>query len=69
MQLSNPVFRAKVLIQLAAKVWSSNKDQSLATELLSEALAAAAKGDDIPDKVLAQLQVAQQFARFDSIRA
>lgn len=69
LQLSNPVFRAKVLIQLSAKVWTSNKDQSLATELLSEALAAAAKGDDIPDKVLAQLQVAQQFVKFDSIRA
>ncbi len=65
----NPVFRAKILVQLAARVWSKNKDQAQAIELLSEALNATAKGDDVPDKVLAQLQVVEQFARFDSIRA
>ena len=69
LRFSNPVFRAKVLGHLAAKVWSSNKDQAQATELLSEALAAAAKGEDIPDKVLAQLHVVEQFAKFDSVRA
>ena len=69
LKFSNPVFRSKILVQLAAKVWSSNKDQSQATELLSEALTATAKADDIPDKALAQLQVVEQFAKFDSIRA
>lgn len=68
-RFSNPVFRAKILAQLAAKVWSSNRDQSQAVELLSEAMTASAKADDVPDKVLAQLQVVEQFAKFDSIRA
>ena len=69
LQFSNPVFRAKILVQLAAKVWSRNKDQAQALELLTEALTVTAKADDIPDKVLAQLQVVEQFAKFDSIRA
>jgi hypothetical protein len=68
-QFSNAAFRAKILAQLAAIVWSRNKDQTQATELLSEALTASAKGDDIPDKALAQMQVVEQFAKFDSIRA
>lgn len=68
LQFSNPVFRAKILVQLAAKVWSL-KDQAQATELLDEALAVTAKAENIPDKVLAQLQVVEQFAKFDSIRA
>jgi hypothetical protein len=63
------VFRAKILVQVAAKVWSTNKDQAQATEILSEALAVAMKSDDVPDKVLALLQVVEQFAKFDSIRA
>lgn len=67
-QFNNQVFRAKILVQLAAKVLSRYKDQSQAIELLSEALTAITKADDIPDKVLAQLQVAEQFAKFDTIR-
>ena len=67
-QFNNQVFRAKILVQLAAKVLSRYKDQSQAIELLSEALTAMTKADDIPDKVLAQLQVAEQFAKFDTIR-
>jgi hypothetical protein len=69
LQFNNQVFRAKVLVQLAAKIWSTNKDQAQATELITEALTATAKADDIADKVLAQLQAAEQFAKFDSIRA
>lgn len=68
-KFSNHVFRAKILVQLAARVLSRNKDQAQATELLTEALNATAKGDDIPDKVLAQLQIVEQFAKFDSVRA
>lgn len=68
-QFSNQIFRAKILVQLAARVLTRNKDQALSTELLSEALTAMAKADDIPDKVLAQLQVAEQFAKFDTVRA
>lgn len=66
---NNPLFRAKIMIQVAAKVWSSNKDQAQAAEILSEALAVAMKSDDVPDKALALLQVVEQFAKFDSIRA
>ncbi|HEX3186433.1 MAG TPA: hypothetical protein VHQ94_16670 [Pyrinomonadaceae bacterium] len=69
LQFSNPVFRAKLLVQLAAQVWSRSKDRAQAVELLGEALTATAKAEDIPDKVLAQLQVVEQFAKFDSIRA
>ena len=68
-KFSNPVFRAKILVQLAARVLSRNKDHSQAMELLSEALSALAKADDIADKVLAQLQVVEQFAKFDTVRA
>ncbi len=67
-QFNNQVFRAKILVQLAARVLSRYKDQSQAIELLSEALTAMTKADDIPDKVLAQLQIAEQFAKFDTIR-
>lgn len=67
-QFNNQVFRAKILVQLAARVLSRYKDQSQAIELLSEALTAMTKADDIPDKVLTQLQVAEQFAKFDTIR-
>lgn len=35
---------------------------------LSEALTAMTKADHIPDKVLAQLQVAEQLAKFDTSR-
>jgi len=68
-QFSNQVFRAKILVQLAARVLARNKDQSHAIELLSEALTAIAKADDIPDKVVAQLQIVEQFAKFDTVRA
>lgn len=67
-QFNNQVFRAKILGQLAARVLSRYKDQSQAIELLSEAITALTKADDIPDKVLAQLQIAEQFAKFDTIR-
>jgi len=67
-QFSNQIFRAKILVQLAARVLARNKDQALSSELLSEALTAMTKADDIPDKVLAQLQVVEQFAKFDTIR-
>ena len=68
-QFSNQIFRAKILVQLAARVLTRNKDQALSSELLSEALTAITKADDIPDKVLAQLQVVEQFAKFDTVRA
>jgi hypothetical protein len=68
-QFSNQIFRAKILVQLAARVLARNKDQTLAGELLSEALTAMTKADDIPDKVLAQLQAVDQFAKFYTVRA
>ena len=68
-KFSNQIFRAKILVQLAARVLSRNKDQAQATEILEEALTAMTKADGIPDKVLAQLQVVEQFAKFDTVRA
>ena len=68
-KFSNQIFRAKILVQLAARVLSRNKDQAQATEILEEALTAMTKADDIPDKMLAQLQVVEQFAKFDTVRA
>lgn len=68
-QLNNAVFRARVLVQLAAKVRAGNKDLPQALEILSEALTAVSKGEDSPDKVQALLAAVEQFAKFDSIRA
>ena len=65
---NNSVFRAKVLVAMASRVWSSGKDGALAAEILSEAIAAAVKAEDTPDKVLALLSAVEQFALFDSIR-
>jgi adenosyl cobinamide kinase/adenosyl cobinamide phosphate guanylyltransferase len=67
--LNNQVFRAKILTQLAAKVWSSTKDGGQSSELLSAAINTALKSEDSPDKVIALLHVVEQFARFDSIQA
>ncbi len=66
---NNSVFCAKVLVVLAGRAWSNGKDAALAAEILSEAIAAAAKAEDTPDKVLALLSAVEQFALFDSIRA
>jgi hypothetical protein len=68
-KLNNSVFRAKVLVQLASKIWSDNKDAVQSGELLTEATTAAVKSDDSADKVLALLHTAEQFARFDAVRA
>jgi hypothetical protein len=68
-KLNNPVFRAKVLVQIASKMWSDNKDAVQSGELLTEATNVAVKSDDSADKVLALLHTAEQFARFDAIRA
>jgi urease gamma subunit len=68
-KLNNSVFRAKVLVQLAAKILSDSKDGSRAGELLAEATRAALKSDDSADKVLALLHTVAQYARFDTIQA
>jgi hypothetical protein len=68
-KLNNSVFRAKVLVQIAARVWSDNKDAVQSGELLTEATNVAVKSDDSADKVLALLHTTEQFARFDAIRA
>jgi hypothetical protein len=69
LNFNNSVFRAKVLVALAGRAWSNGKDAAQAAEILSEAIAAAAKAEDSPDKVLALLSAVEQFALFDSIRA
>jgi len=68
-KFNNSVFRAKVLVQLASRVWSDNKDAVQSGELLTEATTAAVKSDDSADKVLALLHTAEQFAQFDNVRA
>jgi hypothetical protein len=68
-KLNNSLFRAKVLIQLASKVLSDNKDTALCSELLSEAINVAAKSDDSADKIIALLHAVEQFSRFDATRA
>ena len=69
MKLNNPIFKAKVLVQLASKVLSDSKDGSRARELLTEATKVALKSDDSADKVLALLHTVEQYARFDTIQA
>jgi len=68
-KLNNSLFRAKILVQLASKILSDNKDTALCSELLSEAITVASKSEDSADKVIALLHTVEQFARFDSIRA
>ncbi|HEX7770813.1 MAG TPA: hypothetical protein VF435_00230, partial [Pyrinomonadaceae bacterium] len=68
LKLRNPSLHVKVLVELANKVWSQNKDTGRATELLSEASEIISKSEPVPDKVMALLLIAQQFVRFDPIR-
>ncbi|HKP80720.1 MAG TPA: hypothetical protein VJT69_01820 [Pyrinomonadaceae bacterium] len=66
-KFDRPELQAKVLIELTNRALS-NRDTSLATELLSEAFDATSKGETSPDKAILLLNIAQQFARFDTIR-
>jgi hypothetical protein len=68
LKLSNPMMQAKVLVELASKVFSQHKDAGRAAELLSEAFQITLKSEPVPDKLMSLLLIAQQFARFDSIR-
>ena len=69
LKFNNSIFRAKVLAQLASKVWSDAHDGGQASEMLSEATSAALKSEDTADKVIALLDIVERFAVFDSIRA
>jgi hypothetical protein len=66
-KFDRPELQAKVLVELANKA-ISNRDTSLAVELLSEASTVTSKGEPTPDKVTLFLSIAQQFGRFDTIR-
>ena len=68
LKLSNPMLQAKLLVELANKVFSQQKDIGKASELLSEASQLTLKSEPVPDKLMALLLIAEQFARFDSIR-
>jgi len=68
LKLSNPMLQAKVLVELASKIFSQHKDTGRAAELLSEASQITLKSEPVPDKLMSLLLIAQQFARFDSIR-
>lgn len=68
LKLSYPMLQAKVLIELASKIFSQHKDTGRAAELLSEASQITLKSEPAPDKLMSLLLIAQQFARFDSIR-
>jgi hypothetical protein len=66
-KFDRPELQGKVLIELANKA-ISNRDTSLAVELLSEASTVTSKGEPTPDKATIFLSIAQQFGRFDAIR-
>jgi hypothetical protein len=66
-KFERPELQAKVLIELANRA-VSNRDTSLAMELLSEASEITSKGETTPDKATLLLNIAQQFGRFDTIR-
>jgi hypothetical protein len=66
-KFDRPELQAKVLIELTNKALS-NRDTSLATELLSEASDVTSKAQATPDKAILLLNIAQQFGRFDTIR-
>lgn len=68
LKLNSVILRAKVLAELASHVLSEIKDTGRASEILSEAQLIVQKIEDTPDKLLALLGIAQQFATFDSAR-
>ena len=68
LKISNPMLQAKILVELANKVFSQHKDIGRASEVLSEASQLTLKSEPVPDKLMALLLIAEQFARFDSIR-
>lgn len=68
LKLKNKFLQARVLVQLANKVFADDKDTGRASELLSAASEIVSKTDPGPDKLLTLLLIAQQFARLDSIR-
>ena len=68
LKLSNTMLQAKVLVELADKVFSQHKDTGRASELLSEAFEITSKSEPVPDKLMSLLLIAQQFVSFDSIR-
>lgn len=66
-KFDRPELQAKVLIELANRA-VSNRDTSLAMELLSEASEITSKTESSPDKAALFLNIAQQFSRLDTIR-
>jgi hypothetical protein len=68
LKLSNTLLQAKVLAELANKIFSQHKDTARASELLSEAFQTTSKSEPIPAKLMTLLLIAQQFVTFDSIR-
>ena len=68
LKLRNSSLHVRVLVELASKIWSQNKDTGRANELLSEASEIVSKSEAVPDKVVGMLLIAQQFVRFDPIR-
>lgn len=68
LKLKNILVQAKVLVELANKVLTENKDTGRASELLSEASEITAKTEPGANKLMAFLIIAQQFAKFDAIR-
>lgn len=68
LKLKNTLVQAKVLVELAGKVLTENKDTGRATELLSEASEITSRSAMAANKLMAFLVIAQQFAKFDAIR-
>jgi hypothetical protein len=68
LKLHSVILRANVLVELASHVLSRIKDVGRASEILSEAQMLVQNIEDTPDKLRALLDIAEQFAAFDSAR-
>ena len=68
LKFKQATLQARVLVEIAGKVFKENNDTARAGELLAEAAEIVLRIDPSADKLSALLAIAQQFAGFDSIR-
>ncbi|HEX8070158.1 MAG TPA: hypothetical protein VF546_09425 [Pyrinomonadaceae bacterium] len=68
LKLNDTNLKARTLAQLADRALAQPRDLARAGELLAEAYAIAAKGDNDLDKVLTFLAIAEKFAKYDPAR-
>lgn len=68
LKLNSVNLKARALVELAGHALSEIKDIGRASDFLSEARLIVQRGEDTPDKLFALLLIAEQFAKFDSVR-